>query len=367
MLAGNDFFVLRFRLAPSLQGLKRSPLVRNIIGGFCHDLCGQLAIFLSLSAFFAPCASPQIDRAAIVSRPGAPPTGFIDIDAVTQEVDGPLRKMRGSVRLETPEMVLYADEVDYNSDTAYAEARGNVHFKHFLRNEEIFASKVEYYLDDEKGKFYDVNGYTITKIQTRPGVLTSSSPFHFEGKWAERIGAKYILHDGFITNCRLPRPWWTLRGPKFDIIPEDRAIAYKAMFRIRILPLFYTPYFYKSLKKVPRRSGLLIPNVGNSSRFGKTLGVGYFWAISRSYDVTYRLLDYTARGFAHHAEIRGKLRPGTDFDAVLFGVQDRGILQGDGTRLKEGGFSALLQGKSDLGDGFIAKGELNYLSSLLFR
>jgi LPS-assembly protein len=78
-------------------------------------------------------------------------------------------------------------------------------------------------------------------------------------------------------------------------------------------------------------------------------------------------LDYTARGYAHHAEIRGKVRPGTDFDAVLFGVQDRGVKQGDGTYLKEGGFSALVQGKSDLGDGFIAKGELNYLSSLLFR
>jgi LPS-assembly protein len=280
--------------------------------------------------------------------------------------------MRGAVRLETPEMVLYANEIDYNSDTSYAEARGNVHFKHFIRNEEIFASKVEYYLDGcddlaAKCKFYDVTGYTTTKIQTRPGVLTSSNPFHFEGKWAERIGDKYILHDGMITNSRIPRPWWTLRGPKFDIIPEDRALAYKAIFRIRMMPLFYTPYFYKSLKKVPRRSGFLIPNVGNSSVLGKVVGVGYFWAINRSFDVTYRFIDYTSRGFGQHAEIRGKVKPGTDFDAVLYDVQDRGVPQGNGTRLKEGGFSALVQGKSDLGDGFIAKGELDYLSSLLFQ
>lgn len=293
--------------------------------------------------------------------------GFVDIDATTQEVNGPLRKLRGAVRIQTPEMVLYADEVDFNSASQYAEARGNVHFKHFVRNEEIFASKAEYYLDDEKGKFYDVTGYTVTKIQARPGVLVSVNPFHFEGKWAERIGDKYILHDGMITNCRIPRPWWTLRGPVFDIIPEDRAIAHRAVFRIGKLPLFYTPYFYKSLAKVPRRSGFLIPNVGHSSLLGSVFGVGYYWAVNRSYDVTYRFLDYTSRGFAHHADIRGKVRPGTDFDAVLFGVQDRGIKQGDGSYLKEGGFSALIQGKSDLGDGFIAKGELNYLSSLLFR
>jgi len=232
-----------------------------------------LAIFFALASFFAPLALPQISRP---SRPGAPPLNFVDVEAVTQELDGPLRKLRGAVRLETTEMVLYADEVDLNNDTSYAEARGNVHFKHFVRHEEIWASKAEYYIDDEKGKFYDVVGTTVTRIQTRPGVLSSTSPFHFEGKWAERLGEKYILHDGMITNCRMPRPWWTLRGPKFDIIPDDRALAYKAIFRVRKLPLFYTPFFYKSLARVPRRSGFLTPNVGNSSSRGKMFGVGYF-------------------------------------------------------------------------------------------
>src|SRR5712692_8320959 len=391
MLAATVFSVLRLRLAPSVQSLRvsrqRFPLVRNIIGRFCHFLCGYGALFLALGAFFAPGASPQINRAP---RPDAPPVNTYDLDAVTIEAAGPLRKLRGYARIETTEMVLYADEVDYNPDTNCAEARGNVHFKHFLRHEEIFASKAEYDIDEEKGKFYDVVGTTVTKIRTRPGVLSSTSPFHFEGKWAERLGDKYILHDGMITNCRMPRPWWTLRGPRFDIIPEDRALAYKAIFRVRRMPLFFTPYFYKSLAKVPRHSGFLTPHIGNSSTRGITLGVGYFWAINRSYDVTYLLQDFTARGLAHHTEIRGKPRAGTDFDAVLYGVQDRGlkvpgdlVRQPDGTdllvcpsdttksggecRRKQGGFSMLINGRSDLGQGFIARGEFNYLSSLLFR
>src|SRR5437773_4538304 len=303
MLARTVFPVLRLRLVPSAHVLPVSlelfPLVPIIIGRFCHDLCSRWAIFLALGVLFPHAASPQIDRAA---RLEAPPPNFVDVDAVTLEVEGPLRKLRGAARVQTTEMVLYADEIDYNSDTTYAEARGSVHFKHFTRNEEIFASKVEYNMDDEKGKFYDVVGSTVTKIQTRPGVLSSTSPFHFEGKWAERLGEKYILHDGMITNCRMPRPWWTLRGPRFDIIPEDRALAYKAVFRVRKLPLFYTPYFYKSLAKVPRHSGFLTPNIGNSTRRGLTFGVGYFWAINRSYDVTYRLQDFTERGLAHNLE-----------------------------------------------------------------
>jgi LPS-assembly protein len=346
-----------------------------------------LTIFLALASFFGQNALPQINRAP---RPGAPPADEYFFEAVTQEVDGPLRKLRGKARIETSEMMLTADEVDYNISTGYAEARGNVHFKHFVRNEELWASKVEYDVDEQKGKFYDVVGVTVTKIQTRPGILSSTSPFHFEGKWAERIGDKYILHDGMITNCRVPRPWWTLRGPRFDIIPEDRALAYKAIFRVRKVPLFYAPYFYKSLAKIPRRSGFLTPNVGNSSRRGIMFGIGYFWAISRSYDVTYRLQDFTDRGFAHNAEIRGKPRAGTDFDVLLYGVQDRGlkydgftetlpdgsqslvcpagtVKSGSDCRLKQGGLSMLAQGRSDLGRGFLARAEVNYLSSLVFR
>jgi LPS-assembly protein len=327
------------------------------------------------SALLAPLALPQISREANIAlqlKPGilrkdAPPADETFIDADTQEVDGPIRKLRGHVKLERTDMVLSADEVDFNNETSYAEARGNVHYQNFLRHEEIFASKVEYYMDEEKGKFYDPVGTAVTRVETRVGVLSSSSPFHFEGKWAERIEDKYILHDGMITNCRVPRPWWTLRGPKFDIIPEDRALAYKAIFRLRGIPLFYTPYFYKSLAKVPRHSGFLTPSVGNSTRLGPTVGLGYFWAINRSYDLIYHFSDYTARGYGHHAQFSGKPRAGTDFNAILFGVQDKGLLQPDGTRLKQGGVSVLVQGQSDLGDGFMARGELNYLSSLLFR
>jgi LPS-assembly protein len=152
------------------------------------------------------------------------------------------------------------------------------------------------------------------------------------------------------------------------------------------MPLFYTPFFYKSLAKIPRRSGFLTPNIGNSTTRGKMIGVGYFWAINRSYDVTYRLQDFTERGLAHHVEVRGKPRPGTDFDAILFGVQDRGLIapgstdangqlicpadapeSGGDCRRKQGGASILAEGRSDLGRGFIARGKLNYLSSLQFR
>jgi LPS-assembly protein len=289
------------------------------------------------------------------------------VSAVSEEAEGPVRKLRGMARIETSEVLIKADEIDYNERTKYAEARGNVYFEHFAGGELIWADRVEYNLADETARYYRVRGSVPAKVDIRPGILATTSPFSFEGRWAERIKRRYILHDGFITNCKLPRPTWIFKGPTFDIVPGDRAIARNAVFRLKKVPLFYTPVFYKSLEKEPRKSGFLTPNAGNSSRRGKMLGAGYYWAINRSYDAAYRAQYFTQRGIAHHIDLRGKPRQGADFNFILYGVNDRGLLLDDGTRRKEGGFLMSLDGQAELGRGFTARGEMNYLSSFTFR
>jgi len=96
------------------------------------------------------------------------------------------------------------------------------------------------------------------------------------------------------------------------------------------------------------------------------LGWGYYWAINRSYDITYRQQYFTERGFAHHIDFRGKPREGTDFDATFYGVNDKGIQVGD-TIQKQGGYLVTVDGRSILGKGWEARGQINYLSSYLFR
>ena len=284
-----------------------------------------------------------------------------------QEKDGSLVHLRGHAQVETIDMLLRADEIDYDEESGYAEARGNVYFQHFTGGEILEADRVEYNTVDETGKYYNIRGSSPAKIEARPGVLTTSNPFSFQGKWAERLADRYILHDGWITDCRLPTPWWTLRGPVFDIIPGERAIARNSVFRVRRVPIFYTPMFYKSLEKAPRRSGLLTPNIGHSSRRGYMVGAGYYWAINRSYDATYRAQLFSERGVAHNVDFRGKPNDRSDFNVALYGVNDRGQLQNDGTRLKQGGVLLTAEAKADLLYGFHASGSLNYLSSFAFR
>ena len=325
------------------------------------------SVAIAASGQFPPPVAPAPAVHYAIQRKDAVAPGYVAIEAdEKQEVDGPLRHFRGHVKIETSDMMLKADEVDFDQDTHDAEARGRVHFENFINGDKIDCDHAQYNTENETGKFYQIHGTSPSKVQARPGLLLTSNPFYFEGEWAERIQEKYILHNGFVTDCLIPRPWWVLHAPIFDIIPGDRAIAHKAVFRLRGVPLFYAPYFYKSLDKEPRRSGFLTPNIGNSSRRGFMIGAGFYWAINRSYDVLYRPQYFTARGFAHIVDFRGKIRPGTDFDFNFYGVNDRGIKIGN-TLQKQGGYVLSVHAHSELGDGWTARAEINYLSSFLFR
>ncbi|HMF78078.1 MAG TPA: LPS assembly protein LptD, partial [Bryobacteraceae bacterium] len=269
-------------------------------------------------------------------------------------------------KVQTTEMVIAADEIDYNSDTAWTYARGHVRLEHFATGDILHADHAEYNLKTEEGKFYAVEGTSPAKILTSPGVLTTTNPFYFKAAWADRIKNRYLLHHGFVTDCTVPKPWWTFNAPLFDIIPGDRAIARNTVLHVKRLPILYLPYFLRPLGRNPRQSGFLTPSFGHSTIRGYFFGGGYYWAINRSYDMDYALQYFTIRGPAHTFDFRGKPNSVSDFNFNYFQVQDRGLPQADGSVIKQGGEQFQITGKTEIW-GFTGRLDYNYLSSLVFR
>lgn len=286
-----------------------------------------------------------------------------------QEMAGTTRRIKGHpAEVNTTNLLFRADEIEFDEDTGDVKATGHVYFKDFEKGHQIWATRLEYNTEEKHGKFYDVIGETVPRIVVRRGVLPGNSPFHFEGEWAERVDDRYFLYKGWVTNCKLPNPWWRLRGPKFEIVPGDHAVSHRSLFLLRKMPLFYTPYFYHSLAKNPRKSGFLMPNLVPRSKRGFMVGVGYYWAIARDYDLTYRLQDFTTQAITHHVDFRAKPREGTDLDFILYGVQDRGQPTGNNTPPPTySGLNLYSVGRSELGNGWTARGYLNYISSFRFR
>jgi len=263
-------------------------------------------------------------------------------------------------------MVLTADQIDYNEQTHQAEARGNVHFSHPGRKEDIYASSFKYNLDTEIGTFFNVRGTVASAGQAGPRLLTTTEPFYFEGEVAHKMRDRYVVFQCQVTNCKRPGPWWTLSSPHTTVVPGRYALMRRSVFRLKKVPLFYAPAYYKSLERAPRSSGFLTPNIGNSSRRGRVLGETFFWAPSRSYDMTLGGTYFSQRGFAHQITGRGRPTPGSFFDAFWYNMNDRGIGAGE-SRRRQGGRLFNLNGGAQLPWGFRGVASVNYLSSLEFR
>jgi LPS-assembly protein len=322
--------------------------------------------FLRICLLWAAASCAFSQSAVHPAKANLPPEDEIWMGGVTQDSQAPWRYLKGAAEVRTSEMTISADEIDYNSDTEWAYARGHVRLEHFVTGDILNADHGEYNLKTEEGKFYAVNGTSPAKIMSSPGVLTTTNPFYFQALWADRIKNRYVLHHGFVTDCKMPKPWWTFEAPVFDIIPGDRAIARHTVFRLKHVPILYLPYFFRPLGRNPRQSGFLTPNIGHSTIRGYMVGGGYYWAINRSYDLDYVLQYFTLRGPAHTFDFRGKPNAATDFNFSYYAVQDKGLPQQDGSVLKEGGQQFELNAKTQIW-GFTGRLDYNYLSSYLFR
>ena len=328
---------------------------------------GSLVLAAGLSAQGLPVPKEPEPKVPPASLPAGKWQLFYDVLDKTGKVTKLTGRPGFPAELEDNRMIFRADVIEYDEETGDVKAEGHCYFHSFLKNEEIWSNRLEYNTEGEHGTFFDVRGVMRPRVVVRPGILSVNSPFYFEGQWATRAGDRYTLFNGWVTNCKLPKPWWRLRGKKFLIVPEDHATAYKSMFVLKKMPLVYLPIFYRSLEKEPRQSGFLFPNIAPHTLRGFMFGVGYYWAINRSYDVTYRFQDFTTNAFTHHVDFRGKPRPGTDFDAIFYGVQDRGDPTAGPNPPRYSGVSLYVVGTSDLGNGWFARGYSNYISSFAFR
>jgi LPS-assembly protein len=328
--------------------------------------------FLERSALYFLCAISLALNISGQALPSAPPPeqrpklgpNDVEIDSAgTQEQIGPIKTAEDSVVVYTGSVYATGDKVSFDRDSNHLQVQGNVFYQNLEDGQKLKCDLVEYNVETKTGTFYNVSGSANAVIEAKPGLLTTSNPFYFEGKTAEKMEKRYIVHDGFITDCKPSNAWWKLKGSKFDIIPDDRAIAHHATLYLKGIPIFYFPTFYKSLKPQPRRSGFLTPSFGNSSQRGQFFGIGYFLALGRSYDITYRTTYFTQRGFVHQGDFSGWINSRTNFDATIFGAGE----YKNGSTDRPSGYVATGNAKTFFGNGWEGRAEVRLLSSLNFR
>lgn len=289
----------------------------------------------------------------------------VTLSAREQEKAGDVFTLRGDVEIRYGDYIVRADSIRYDASTGDITAEGNVSFTGGPNDESVRASRAEYNLRTDSGRFKDVVG--TTGVRTRGGapMMTTTDPFSFTGELVEKIGRnKYVVTNGSVTSCRLPDPKWTFNASKIVVNLRDKARVYNTTFRIKGVPVLYLPFAAYPTEGLSRKSGFLIPTAGASSRKGTILGQSFYWAINRSMDATLGAEYYSSRGWAQIGEFRARPSEKSYISANVLSVLDRGL---NTPANDQGGQDVKLNAEAELPRGVRGVISANYLSSFVFR
>ena len=301
----------------------------------------------------------------------ATPLGLADqastvtVRSDSQEKKGDLYLLRGHVVVSYKEMEVTADQASYNQSTHQVVAKGNVTYNDPTAH--LQADELHYNVATGKGWFLNGKGYVRPHMKQRIAVMQTESPFYVQAKVVERLNElSYKLTDGRVTTCQCEQKGWSISTSSARVKVGDKVIARNNVFRFLRVPIFYAPVVVDSIAPRPRQSGFLLPNVGNSSQKGFTIGDGFYWAINRSADVTLGIVNYSKRGLGGSAELRARPSADSSFDVSAFGVNDKG--SPNSPQLRAQGESIKATGHADhLWAGFRGVVNVDYASSLAFR
>lgn len=112
------------------------------------------------------------------------------------------------------------------------------------------------------------------------------------------------LKNASFTSC-LPNDnaWMIYASEMRQDLQDEVAEMWHARFHILGVPVFYTPYFQLPIGD-RRRSGLLLPDFGISSRDGYFYAQPIYWNIAPNYDVTFTPKYMSHRGWQLNGEFR---------------------------------------------------------------
>lgn len=200
----------------------------------------------------------------------------------------------GNVKMERDDTILYADEVVFFRETADVEAKGDVIFE--CPDTLITAERAKINLDAETGRLYNAV------------IFFKGGNQWISGDIIKKLGeGHYYAPVATFTTCN-PRasfcpPDWHFRGENVDIILGERLTAHNVTFRVRGLPVLYSPYIWAPIV-TERQTGFLFPMIGYTSRKGFRFSPAFFWAIAENRDATIYLDYFGRRGIGVGVEYR---------------------------------------------------------------
>ena len=131
-----------------------------------------------------------------------------------------------------------------------------------------------------------------------------SDNFVVLGQELSKVGEnEFYGKDAEYTTCRDCPESWSILGKEVNITIGEYVKIKHAYLKVKGVVVLYVPYIIFPIKK-KRETGLLFPDISTSSTDGVRLEVPWFWAMSRSSDLTLTPSILSKRGYGNILQYR---------------------------------------------------------------
>jgi len=280
-----------------LRNLRRSP--RWVV-------LGGLLGFFSLVAVVEPAVaqesptedpSPPTPQEAPVELP---PEELLPAENITFQLDIPPEKGGGKISGTAGSIEFVREDhvvLEGGFDLRYADIRIQAQRAAIDFETNLVTAEGEVVLDQGPQRLV---GATLEfDLETKTGVLTDASAyvdpdFFFHGDRIEKTGEKtYLVNNGLFTSCQAEVPEWSFKMSRAKVTLDGYIKGRNPRLRIKKVPVLWTPYILWPASN-ERKSGLLMPRIGNSDQRGTSLEMAYYQTLGRSFDTTFFVDLYTS-------------------------------------------------------------------------
>ena len=141
-----------------------------------------------------------------------------------------------------------------------------------IGTDKLQAKKGEIDLNSETGTFTDAS------------IIRKEKDLHLEGRIIEKTGdLTYHIEDGWVITCKLKEgetPPWSFGAKDTQITDNGYAVLKHATFRIKDVPVLYTPWMMLPVKRT-RQTGFLFPSISSSDRDGFGVNLPFFQPLTQ--------------------------------------------------------------------------------------
>ncbi|WP_348671917.1 LPS assembly protein LptD [uncultured Abyssibacter sp.] len=254
------------------------------------------------------------------------PTVQLSADNVEATTDGKTR-LEGDVTLRYQDTRIRAPLVEYDRETGEARTEGGAEFAN--ARYAIGADRAAVDLDASTARFEGAE-FTLYERGAR------GQAEHIDLADDLSVSMDRVRY----TTCAQPSRGWTLKASHITLDPQEGlGTASHARLNFLGVPVLYAPYFYFPIDD-RRRTGFLMPNIGDSAETGFDISTPFYWNLGSWYDALITPRYMARRGSQLQAEGRylldngrGELRyeylPNDETLQIrrsLFGFEHQGVL-----------------------------------------